>query len=80
MVVFRLLRLLGFSAIALFSIFGALASFEPTSSGSIHTGWLIFYLCLFLVTAFGVGFDLRGLFRAVFRSSEKGTTELPPPA
>lgn len=40
----RIIKALGYGVLTLFCCFGGLASFEPTSSGSIHTGWLTAYV------------------------------------
>lgn len=75
MIVVRIFRILVYSVLAFFSIFGALASFEPTSSGSIHGGWLIFYLGLFVATLCGIIYDIRGIVRS--RKTAGGKTPAP---
>ena len=75
MIALRLLRIAIVGFVALFSIFGAFASFEPKADGSIHSGWLVFYLVLFVVTSLGVMWDLFGIFRAIRESSFEEDTE-----
>ena len=79
MIVIRLFRILIYSVLAFFSIFGALASFEPTSSGSIHGGWLVFYLGLFVATLSGIIYDIRGIVRSRKPGAEASPESSSPP-
>lgn len=63
MIGFRIFRIVVVGAVGLFCLFGAFASFEPKADGSIHSGWLVFYLSLLVISSLSVFWDLFGIFR-----------------